>query len=97
MPRKYKRRFRLPDDDLATELTGLEYDFKAHTGRLHMAAACSCDMRGCIALFQRIDPEVQRIEAFAGGVPDIIYHIVDGDWRGDCQRHLLLASSGRRR
>jgi hypothetical protein len=53
-------------DGLMCEYENLSYDFKSHTGALHMANGSSCDMANCIALFERIDPKVSLIRTFAG-------------------------------
>jgi hypothetical protein len=38
-------------------------------------------MEGCVDLFERIDPEVKRIETFVGDVPDTIYTKTAGRWQ----------------
>jgi hypothetical protein len=36
--------------------------FREQRGRLDMETLCCCDMSGCIAFFEAIDPEVEEIE-----------------------------------
>ena len=38
---------------------------RERSGRLDMEEHCCCDMTGCIAFFEAIDPEVQKIETFS--------------------------------
>jgi hypothetical protein len=49
-----------------------------------MVAGHCCDMPGCIALFQRIDPHVQHIDTYAGDERDTVYvkSTCSGEWRG---------------
>lgn len=39
-----------------------------------------CDMSACIALFTSIDPNVSKIETFAGKIPDTIYLLTPDGW-----------------
>ena len=59
--------------DLQCNVERIEYDFLRQLGVLRMPEANCCDMKGCIELFERIDPDVLRIETFAGGQPDTFY------------------------
>ena len=52
--------------ELVCDVRGMAYDFDRHLGTLLLASEDCCDMRGCIELFEKVDPEVQRIEIFAG-------------------------------
>lgn len=45
-----------------------------------MAEHNCCDMAGTIALFQRIDPNVQLILTVAGSVPDTSYRLTGKKW-----------------
>jgi hypothetical protein len=66
--------------DLMCEVIGLSYDFDKGSGRLKMAPFGSCDMSGLIALFTKIDPNVQWIETFAGDSPDGMYRRGPDGW-----------------
>lgn len=68
-------------EDLKTSVTKLAYDFAARTGTLSLPPLCCTDMTGAIALFQRIDPQVEQIETFAGGQRDTTYALVFGQWQ----------------
>lgn len=59
--------------DLQCEAMSLRYDFDARVGRLDMPQTNACDMAGCIALFERIDSGVERIDTFSGSKPDTSY------------------------
>ena len=61
-------------------VSGITYDFYSHTGKLHMDRNASCDMRGCIKFFERIDPEVARINTYADNKPDTMYFKRSGKW-----------------
>lgn len=60
-------------DDLKCEVTGLSYDFEERRGILRMPQYNACDMMGCISLFAAIDPDVERIDTFAGDKKDTCY------------------------
>lgn len=60
-------------NDLATNVSRLEYDFMSRTGKLYMPDLMCCDMTGCIALFAAIDCEVEKICAFSGVRLDVVY------------------------
>lgn len=67
-------------DDVQCYVRELTYDFKQRTGRLDLEDGSCTDMKGCIELFKRIDPEVHSIETIAGGRKDTKYHLTDGKW-----------------
>jgi hypothetical protein len=62
-------------------------------GRLIMTPGACCDMSGCIALFERIDPQVRRIETFSGDKPDTAYtySFDEGKWfaRRSMPKHVV--------
>ncbi|MBS0243806.1 MAG: hypothetical protein JSS20_16650 [Proteobacteria bacterium] len=62
------------------EVLRFEYDFDRHAGRLYMAQGDCADMSGAIRFFERIDPDVRRIETFTGPVPDTTYVRDGADW-----------------
>jgi hypothetical protein len=66
--------------DLMCDVTSLSYDFDKRAGRLNMAPAGSCSMSGLVALFTKIDPDVQRIVTFAGDQPDSMYQRGQEGW-----------------
>jgi hypothetical protein len=66
---------------LQTSVTGFEYSFVHHTGRLYMPRGCCCDMTDCVNFFRKIDPDVEAIRTFAGIEEDTAYQRHDGKWR----------------
>ncbi|UNK36556.1 hypothetical protein MNR02_08515 [Shinella sp. H4-D48] len=66
--------------ELACAVHGLSYDFTARTGILVMAEDHCADMAGAIALFQRIDPEVNTIATIAGGRDETRYRRRGSEW-----------------
>lgn len=58
----------------------VEYDFRAGKGTLYLPAGDCCDMSGCIAFFEAIDPKVQAIDTFSGGKRDTGYRRHGSDW-----------------
>ncbi len=69
------------EEQLRCEPWALAHDFRTHFGKLTVAEGHCCDMEGCIALFERIDPEVKLIETYAGDVPDTLYvRLSTGKW-----------------
>jgi hypothetical protein len=69
--------------DLQCDVVRLAYDFATNVGALQMPPDNCCDMSGCIALFERIDADVTRIETMAGSKPDTIYRRTSEGWRAD--------------
>lgn len=68
---------------LQTSVERLEYDFNTKIGRVFMPCDCCTDMRGAIKLFKAIDPEVLRIETWAGTDRDAFYSRPsrESEWR----------------
>jgi hypothetical protein len=63
---------------MMTSVTRLLYNRDEHVGVALFPPICCCDMTGCIAVFQTIDPDVIQIQTFSGDKPDTIY-TRDGD------------------
>lgn len=59
--------------DLQCDVKSMSYDFETQTGTLHMAEGDNCDMTGCTALFERVDPQVKNIRTFSGAAEDTSY------------------------
>ena len=55
------------------DVRSVEHRPPERRGVLHMPPDTCCDMCGCIALFEGIDPNVALIETFAGGERDTAY------------------------
>ncbi|MDX0897453.1 hypothetical protein GOD90_10665 [Sinorhizobium medicae] len=66
--------------ELMCTVYGLSYNFVTRAGLLVMGEGNCCDMSGCINLFQRIDPNVQRISTVAWNAQDTIYERRDTQW-----------------
>ena len=83
---------------LGCEVDRLEYDFNKRIGRLFMPKDNCCDMSGCVAMFERIDPHVKRIETFAAGKPDYDeakwLDIIRKTWRKMSPRAHQFATGG---
>jgi hypothetical protein len=58
---------------LMCEIKSLSYDFDEKVGTLVMEDGDCCDMAGCIALFEAIDPAVKGIATISGEQPDTMY------------------------
>ncbi|MBY3564113.1 hypothetical protein [Rhizobium laguerreae] len=69
--------------ELQCSVLGISYDFSTRQGVLSMAETNACDMRGCIALFTRIDPAVKTIQTFAGEIEDTSYRLVGKEWKAN--------------
>lgn len=52
------------DEALVCFPNHIEYDFHERVGRLFMDNGSCCDMAGCIAIFEAIDPHVLQIQTF---------------------------------
>ena len=53
-------------EELQCSPVRLTYDFVRRVGALNMLRNDRCDMAACIALFERIDPNVERITTISG-------------------------------
>ncbi|MBY5841426.1 hypothetical protein J3P71_03995 [Rhizobium leguminosarum] len=65
---------------LKCQVKSLSYDFKTRTGTLLMAEINACDAMGCWEIFSAIDPDVKRIETFAGDKADTFYIRSGKEW-----------------
>jgi hypothetical protein len=70
----------LYDPRLMCNVVSLGYYAKGRIGTLYLAEGDCCDMRGCIELFEGIDPEVMLIQTYSGGVRDTRYRRTGGGW-----------------
>ncbi len=68
------------DDRLICNVVSLGYDFHTHTGKLYLREGDNCDMRGCVALFEGIDPNVTAINTYSGDQADMMYHKEGKEW-----------------
>ena len=75
---QYKDRDR---PDLGCYVERIEYDFWTRRGILWMAEGNCTDMRGCITLFEAIDPEVVFITTMSGPDLDTRYDKRTGSWK----------------
>lgn len=66
--------------ELQCAVYDITYNFPTRTGVLLMEDGNCCDMSGCIAFFQRIDPEVTSIFTKAGNEPDTTYVKTADGW-----------------
>ena len=67
-------------DELCCFVAGITYDFRDQSGLVIMGENSCTDMRGCIALFKRIDPEVRYIATQAGEKLDTVYRRSGDRW-----------------
>jgi len=65
---------------MQTDAKQLIYDFERRFGTLHQAADCCTDMTGTISVFEAIDPDVRKIQTWAGGFLDTTYERIHGKW-----------------
>ena len=66
-----------------TQVHELRYNFDISTGWLYLPHGCCTDMAGCIALFQAIDPKVERIGTYAGANRDTSYQLTKDGWKAE--------------
>src|SRR4051812_22756115 len=75
-----KRKLTEWDDRLMCGVESLSYDFAARAGTIRFPRGDCCDFRGCLRLFEGIDPGVVAIDTWSGDRPDTIYHKRGGEW-----------------
>ncbi len=61
------------DERLKCHVVSLTYDFRSQTGQVYLLDGDCCDMTGCVALFQGIDPKVTAIDTYSGDKADTVY------------------------
>lgn len=80
----YKRRKNHANENWRPELQchviAITCDREQHRGRLDIEPDECCDMNGCIKAFEKLDPDCQLIETFAGGRRGAIYVRHLGTW-----------------
>ena len=69
------------DERLKCGVVSLAYDFRSRTGQLYLPDGHCCDMTGCIALFQAIDPDVTAIKTYSGDKADTAYRKKGTEWK----------------
>lgn len=69
------------DERLMCDVVSLSYDFRSHTGQLYLPDGSCCDMRGCVALFEAIDPKVTAINTHSGDKADTAYRKKGTEWK----------------
>ena len=66
---------------MTTYVNAIHYDAATRTGRVYQPRGACCDMSGCIAAFEVIDPGIKRIYTFMGDQEDTSYYRLEsGDW-----------------
>jgi hypothetical protein len=68
------------DERLKCHVVSLAHDFRSHTGQLHLPDGDCCDMTGCVALFEGIDPQVTAINTYSGDKADTVYRKEGTEW-----------------
>lgn len=68
------------DERLKCHVVSLTYEFHTHTGQLYLLDGDCCDMTGCVALFEGIDPEVKAIKTYSGDKADTVYRKKGTEW-----------------
>ena len=66
---------------IVSSVAGIEYHPILKLGVLRLLYLCHPDMSGTIALFKRIDKNVERVAVFSGSCLDLFYELKDGEWR----------------
>ncbi len=66
--------------ELMCRVHSISYDFASKTGVLRMDDGNFCDMQGCTGLFERISPDVERIETYSGNEADTFYKKTKAGW-----------------
>lgn len=67
-------------ESVQCHVIGLLYEFTRHAGELVVPDHNCTDMQGCIALFQAIDPLVERIAVMDGPESQTLYTLCGDHW-----------------
>ena len=68
------------DKRLMCHVISLAYDFRSHAGQVYFPDGECCDMSGCVALFEGIDPKVTIVRTFSGDREDTVYRKEGKGW-----------------
>lgn len=66
--------------DVMCNISQIVIDIDSRMGHLYLPELNVPDMTSTINCFTSVDPECNRINTYANGVPDVIYAKVDGEW-----------------
>ena len=75
-----KKYVEYPPINVMCNIDVIAYDVNTRMGHLHLPPDNYPDMHGAIDLFLRLDDEVSAVLVTVGGVDDIVYVKVDGEW-----------------
>ena len=67
-------------NELQCYVRSVSYDFNEKRGVAYLDEGSCTDMSGCIAFFERIDPEVLNIMTVADKKDDTLYTRRNGEW-----------------
>lgn len=70
-----------PSEQMMCQVKAFSYTYEAREGLLFMDDDSRCDMRGCIAFFENIDPNVRIISTLAGDRMDTVYVREETGWK----------------
>jgi hypothetical protein len=68
------------NERLRCHVVSLAHDFRNHTGQVYLLDGECCDMTGCVALSEEIDPEVTAVRTFSGDRADTMYRKQGKEW-----------------
>lgn len=69
------------DERLKCHVVSIGYDLLTNMGQLYLLDGDCCDMTGCVALFERIDPKVTAINTYSGDKADTMYRKAGMKWK----------------
>jgi hypothetical protein len=70
--------------ELKCFVEALSYCWQTQTGIVYLDHGGCTDMPGCVTLFQRIDPNVKRIQTVSSSAIDTVYFKKAGKWEARC-------------
>lgn len=66
--------------ELMCQVHRIEIDRERHYAVVEIPKCHATDMGGCIRVVRRLDPDVNRIDVFAGDEPDTRYEWAGNEW-----------------
>jgi hypothetical protein len=79
-PNYHRRRGAVESDLAGCGVCSIEYHLLDRRAVLRTPVGHSADSRGCVELFERIDPQVRRIEVCAMDELDLVIERRDREW-----------------
>lgn len=73
---------------LGTRALFINYDYETKYGQLTVPAGTCTDLWGCIELFKKLDPDVEKILVISGRLVDLRYVKQGSNWEAQVPEYV---------